>query len=156
MYLFLLWLVMIVYCILGCLCIKLLIKFLEFPSRERGGVWKMGSSRGLKKLFIIFSLTLHSIKISNFLWAIPHQLWPFFRGDKAPSPFDVQIVSNLFNNSVWPWVIAGNQDYWAYILSILADWWNSPTSYLAKRVYFCSKCHASFRDSRILLQSFWN
>lgn len=78
----------------------------------------------------------------------------FFRGDKAPSPFDVQIVSNLFNNSVWPWVIAGNQDYWAYILSILADWWNSPTSYLAKRVYFCSKCHASFRDSRILLQSF--
>lgn len=52
----------------------------------------------------------------------------FFRQDKDPSPFDVLIVSNLFNNFVWPWVIAGNQGYWAYILSILADRWDG--SYL--------------------------
>lgn len=78
----------------------------------------MGSSRGLKTLYHPFTYT--SANTSSTL--------TFFRKDKDPSPFDVQIVSNLFNNFVWPWVIAGNQGYWAYILSILADRWDG--SYL--------------------------
>lgn len=83
MYEFLLWLVMIVYYILGCLCITLLIKFLDFPSRERGSL-EDGILQRIKNS--LSSFHLHFILLRSLISyeQIPHQLWPFSGKIKTP------------------------------------------------------------------------
>lgn len=84
MYEFLLWLVMIVYYILGCLCITLLIKFLDFPIKRERGSLEDGILQRIKNS--LSSFHLHFILLRSLISyeQIPHQLWPFSGKIKTP------------------------------------------------------------------------